>query len=243
LQTATKARLYDPNAPEPRSVTARNLVGVLLGTIGSALLVAGAAHAAAGPRPQVMDLARQAWECARRSGEVDGPLLTVIDYSLPSTAKRLWVIDMSRRRVLWHELVAHGEGSGEVEAVSFSNRPGSRCSSLGLFRTEDIYRGRHGASLRLEGLEPGVNDNAMDRALVIHGASYVSSRVVEAFGRLGRSWGCPALDRRVSRSIIDRIKGGSAVFAYYPDARWLARSRFLHCGQRLASGDVPTVLP
>jgi len=190
-----------------------------------------------------MDLARQAWECARRSGEVDGPLLTVIDYSLPSTAKRLWVIDMIRRRVLWHELVAHGEGSGEIEAVAFSNQPGSRCSSLGLFRTEDIYRGRHGASLRLEGLEPGINDNAMDRALVIHGAAYVSSRVVSAFGRLGRSWGCPALDRRVSRTIIDRIKGGSAVFAYYPDARWLARSRFLHCGQRLASGDVPTVLP
>jgi hypothetical protein len=221
-------------------VTARNLV---LAAIGSALLVAGSARAATGPRPQVMDLARQAWECARRSGEVDGPLLTVIDYSLPSTAKRLWVIDMIRRRVLWHELVAHGEGSGEVEAVAFSNQPGSRRSSLGLFRTEDIYRGRHGASLRLEGLEPGINDNAMDRALVIHGASYVSSRVVSTFGRLGRSWGCPALDRRVSRTIIDRIKGGSAVFAYYPDARWLARSRFLHCGQRLASGDVPTALP
>jgi hypothetical protein len=239
LQTATKARIYDRHAPERRSVTARNLIGVLLGT----LLVAGPARAATGPRPQVMDLARQAWECARRSGEIDGPLLTVIDYSLPSTAKRLWVMDMVRRRVLWHELVAHGEGSGEVEAVAFSNEPGSRCSSLGLFRTEDIYRGRHGASLRLEGLEPGINDNAMDRALVIHGASYVSSRVVSAFGRLGRSWGCPALDRRVSRTIIDRIKGGSAVFAYYPDARWLARSRFLHCGQRLASGDVSTVRP
>jgi hypothetical protein len=139
--------------------------------------------------------------------------------------------------------VAHGEGSGDIEAVAFSNQPGSRCSSLGLFRTEDIYRGRHGASLRLEGLESGINDNAMDRALVIHGAPYVNTRVVAAYGRLGRSWGCPALDRRVSRSIIDRIKGGSAVFAYYPDARWLARSRFLHCGQRLASGDASAARP
>jgi hypothetical protein len=139
--------------------------------------------------------------------------------------------------------VAHGEGSGDLEAVSFSNQPGSRRSSLGLFRTEDIYRGRHGASLRLEGLEPGINDNAMDRALVIHGAAYVNSRVVEAFGRLGRSWGCPALDRRVTGAIINRIKGGSAVFAYYPDARWLARSRFLHCGERVASGGVSTARP
>jgi hypothetical protein len=190
-----------------------------------------------------MDLARSAWECARRANEVDGSLLTVIDYSLPSTAKRLWVLDMARDRVLWNELVAHGEGSGDLEAVSFSNEPGSRRSSIGLFRTEDIYRGRHGASLRLEGLEPGINDNAMDRALVIHGAAYVNSRVVQSFGRLGRSWGCPALDRRVSASIINRIKGGSAVFAYYPDARWLARSRFLHCGQRVASGGVSTALP
>jgi hypothetical protein len=222
-------------------VTPRRLVLLVLGAIG-ALSVPVAARAA-GPRTDVMDLARSAWECARRAGEVDGSLLTVIDYSLPSTAKRLWVMDMDRRRILWNELVAHGENSGELEAVSFSNEPGSRRSSLGLFRTEDIYRGRHGASLRLEGLEPGINDNAMDRALVIHGAAYVNTRVVQSFGRLGRSWGCPALDRRVSGSIINRIKGGSAVFAYYPDTRWLARSRFLHCGQRVASGGESPVRP
>src|SRR4029434_6627222 len=109
------------------------------------------APVAAGPRPQVMDVAREAWECARRSGEVDGPLLTVIDYSMPSAAKRLCVIDMARGRVLWNELVAHGEGSGEVEAVAFSNEPGSRCSSLGLFRTEDIYRGRPRTSVQIHG--------------------------------------------------------------------------------------------
>jgi len=228
---------------EPRQVTSRRLLWLVVGALGAAHLAPTAARAAAEPRRQVMDLARRAWDCARRAGEVDGPLLTVIDYSLPSTARRLWVMDMVARRVLWHELVAHGEGSGDLDAVAFSNRPGSRCSSLGLFRTEDIYSGRHGASLRLEGLEPGINDKAMDRALVIHGASYVNPRVVAAFGRLGRSWGCPALDRRVNRSIIDRIRGGSAVFAYYPDARWLASSRFLHCGQRLASGESSPARP
>ena len=223
-------------------MTRGRLVRLVLGAAGVALL-APATVQATGPRPQVMELARKSWECARRAGEVDGSLLTVIDYSLPSTAKRLWVMDMARNRVLWHELVAHGENSGDLEAVSFSNQPGSRRSSLGLFRTEDIYRGRHGASLRLEGLEPGINDNAMDRAVVIHGASYVSSRVVAAYGRLGRSWGCPALDRRVSRPIIDRIQGGSAVFAYYPDPRWLARSRFLNCEQHVASGVASTARP
>lgn len=216
---------------------------MVVGAVGAALMAPAVAGAAAAPRKQVMDLARRAWECARRSGEIDGSLLTVIDYSLPSTAKRLWVMDMPTRRVLFHELVAHGEGSGDLEAVSFSNRPGSRCSSLGLFRTEDIYAGRHGASLRLEGLEPGINDNAMDRALVIHGAAYVNPRIAATYGRLGRSHGCPALDRRVNRPIINRIKGGSAVFAYYPDARWLASSRFLHCGQRLASGDASAARP
>lgn len=218
------------------------MVWAVAGALAGAWLGPAAAEAA-GPRAEVLELARRAWDCARRQGEVEGSLLTVIDYALPSTAKRLWVLDMRTRRVLFHELVAHGEGSGDVEAVSFSNRPGSRSSSLGLFRTEDVYRGRHGASLRLTGLEPGFNDNAMDRALVIHGASYVNARVVRAFGRLGRSHGCPALDRRVNGAIINRIKGGTAVFAYYPDPRWLASSRFLHCGARLASGDHSAARP
>lgn len=187
------------------------------------------------PRPEVLDLALQAHRCGSVAGLVDDSLLTVIDYSLPSTERRLWVLDLAHQRILFHELVAHGEGSGETFAVAFSNEPRSRQSSLGLFRTEDVYRGQHGESLRLDGLEPGVNDRAMERAIVMHAAAYVSSRVVSTYGRLGRSWGCPALDRTVSRRIIDRIKGGTAVFAYYPDPQWLRDSKFLRCGAQVAS--------
>ena len=120
---------------------------------------------------------------------------------------------------------------------AFSNQPRSRQSSLGLFRTEEVYFGKYGESLRLEGLEPGVNDRAMERAIVMHAAPYVSPWVVTTFGRLGRSWGCPALDRAVSGRVIDRIKGGTAVFAYYPDPQWLLASRFLRCGPQVASRD------
>jgi L,D-transpeptidase catalytic domain len=181
------------------------------------------------PRQEVLELAKRAYRCGRDAGAFDGQLLTVIDYSLPSTERRLWVLDLARRRVLFHELVAHGEGSGDNYAVEFSNEPGSRQSSIGVFRTEDVYRGGNGYSLRLSGLEPGVNDLAMERRIVMHGAQYVSARAVNALGRLGRSWGCPALPSGVSRRVIDRIKGGSAVFAYYPDQRWLRTSRFLAC--------------
>jgi hypothetical protein len=187
------------------------------------------------PRPEVLELALRAYECGQESGAVEGPLLTVIDYSLPSTQRRLWVIDVPHRRVLFHELVAHGENSGGNLATAFSNRDGSRQSSLGLFRTEDTYVGGHGVSLRLAGLEPGVNDRAMQRRIVMHGADYVDPGVADSLGRLGRSWGCPALPRPVSRRVIERIKGGSALFAYYPDRRWLGQSRFLRCdGVRVA---------
>ncbi len=181
------------------------------------------------PRAEVMALAERAWHCGRASGEFSSSLLTVIDYSLPSTQPRLWVIDMVHRRVLHHEVVAHGEGSGDNHAVAFSNRMGSHQSSLGLFRTEDTYVGGQGYSLRLEGLEPGVNDRAMERRIVMHGADYADPAVIPELGRLGRSHGCPALPRRAADTIIDRIKWGSALFAYYPDPDWLAYSQFLRC--------------
>jgi len=188
------------------------------------------------PRREVLDLALRAFDCGTEAGAFESPLLTVIDYSLPSTARRLWVIDVPRRRVLFHELVAHGENSGGNVATAFSNVPGSRQSSLGVFRTEETYRGAHGVSLRLEGLEPGVNDRAMQRHIVMHGAAYVDPGLAVEHGRIGRSWGCPALSRPSSRRVIERIKGGSALFAYYPDARWLRQSRFLRCdGTRMAS--------
>jgi hypothetical protein len=184
------------------------------------------------PRPEVFELARKAYECALSAHLVGGDLLTIIDYTLPSTARRLWVIDVSARRVLFNELVAHGSGSGETYATAFSNEPGSRQSSLGLFRTEDTYRGEHGESLRLSGLEPGINDRAMERAIVMHGAPYVSRALIATRGELGRSWGCPALARGVERRVIRRIKGGTALFAYYPDRHWLGASSFLRCDGR-----------
>jgi hypothetical protein len=182
------------------------------------------------PRPKVLEAARRAFECGREAGYFRQPLVTVIDYSLPSTQPRLWVIDLARRKVLFRELVAHGRNSGDELAVSFSDRPGSKMSSLGLFRTGEAYWGRHGWALRLDGLEPGYNENARDRAIVFHGADYVGTRSIAKLGFLGRSWGCPAVRREVSRNIINRIRGGTALFVYYPDTNWLNRSAFLQCG-------------
>jgi hypothetical protein len=176
----------------------------------------------------VLRLALNAATCAREAGSVvNERLLTVIDYSRPSTQPRLWVLDLVRERVLFEERVAHGQGSGDNLATRFSNLNGSHATSLGLFRTADTYVGTNGYSLRLDGLEPGVNDRARERAIVVHGAPYVSDANIRALGRLGRSHGCPALRPAVARRLIDTIKDGSLVFAYYPDRQWLNGSRFL----------------
>lgn len=183
------------------------------------------------PRQAVLRLALAAYDCAQRAGLIYRPYLTVIDYSLPSNERRLWVIDMRSQQVLHHELVAHGEGSGGVRAVAFSNRMGSHQSSLGLFRTDEVYTGRFGYSLRLSGLEPEINDKARARAIVMHGSSDVDDSTIAEWGTIGRSWGCPAVPASVAPEIIDRIAGGSAIFAYYPDPEWLRESRYLHCSQ------------
>ncbi len=177
----------------------------------------------------VLRLALRAAACAREAGSVSADrLLTVIDYSRPSTLPRLWVLDLEREQVLFEERVAHGRGSGENVATRFSNLEGSHQTSLGLFRTADTYVGSNGYSLRLDGLEPGVNDRARERAIVMHGAPYVSDANVRVSGRLGRSHGCPALRPAIARRVIDTIKDGSLVFAYYPDRQWLNGSRFLN---------------
>ncbi len=154
-------------------------------------------------------------------------LLTVIDYSIRSSEPRLFVFDLAARKLLFRELVAHGKNSGGDVANFFSNSSGSLASSLGLFVTEDTYVGNHGYSLRLRGLEEGVNDMASDRAIVLHGAYYVSREAIRVLGRLGRSWGCPAVRSEIARKLIDTIRGGSAIFAYYPQKGWLASSVFL----------------
>ncbi len=173
-----------------------------------------------GPGRRVLDAALAAYNEAAQDGTLARPdLLTVIDYTRPSTERRLWVLDLARGRVLFHELVAHGKNSGENLTRFFSNAHGSLKTSLGLFVTDTPYVGRNGYSLRLRGLDRGINDNALDRAIVMHGASYVSAAIAAKLGRLGRSWGCPAVSAEVARDIIDTIKGGSAIFAYGPSPR------------------------
>jgi hypothetical protein len=183
-------------------------------------------------RPEVLELALEAYQQAEEGGHVRREILTIIDYELPSYQQRLWVIDMKVGRVLYQEWVAHGmgkpRGSGGTmeEALTFSNQKGTLKSSLGLFVTAETYYGRHGYSLRLDGLEEGINDNARERLIVIHGAHYVSER--RADDRLvGRSWGCPAVRPVISRVLIDAIKDGSVLWIYYPHDEWLGESEFL----------------
>jgi hypothetical protein len=170
---------------------------------------------AAGLRPAVLEAALRAQARALGHGVGGRPILTVIDYTLPSRERRLWVLDLATSRVLARELVAHGRATGDDLARSFSNRPGSLQSSLGAFLTGSVYRGRHGLSLRLRGLDPGVNDRAEARAIVMHGAPYVSAETAAQLGRLGRSQGCPALSPAAAPRVIQLIRDGTIVFAYY----------------------------
>ena len=181
-----------------------------------------------GLRSEVLELALRAFEAAWKSGDTRKEIITVIDYSMPSSEKRMWVIDLSSNRLLFHEYVAHGSGSGGNSASRFSNRDGSHQSNIGLMKTAETYSGKHGYSLKLDGLEGGWNSNARSRAIVIHAADYVSEAFIRANGRLGRSWGCPALRPEISRKVIDTIKGGSLVFGYYPDSKWLGGSSYLN---------------
>ncbi len=155
-------------------------------------------------------------------------VITIIDYTKPSTEERLYVIDLTTKRLVTTSLVSHGKNSGHNRTKSFSNKPGSLKSSLGFYVTAETYHGVHGYSLRLTGVEPGVNDNARRRAIVIHGARYVSTGFAQRHGRLGRSWGCPALPLGQYREIIDIIKQGACLFAYFDDESYLQNSILLN---------------
>ena len=221
----------------------RYFFGIVL---GAALIAPGTTHASSAAfsraefsseelgsiEENVFDLALGAAKCAVRAGAVEAPrTLTVIDYSRPSTEKRLWVYDLKTRELLYEELVAHGQGTGANLAAKFSNNNDSHQTSLGLFVTDTTYVGKNGYSLRLDGLDKGFNDRARERAIVMHGAPYVSQEFVKANGRLGRSWGCPAVSDAVAKHLIDRVKGGGLVFAYYPDGDFLKTSKYLRgCG-------------
>ena len=184
-----------------------------------------------GLSPKVLAMALDAVACAKTRG-VTGreDLLTVIDYSLPSTEPRLWVLDLERGKVLFHELVAHGRGTGDNYATRFSNLNDSHQTSLGLFRTGGTYQGGNGYSMKLQGLDKGFNDRAEARYIVMHGAWYVSEQQARTQGRLGRSWGCPALSEKMAPKVIDTIKNGSFVFSYGGDQDWLQAASSNTCG-------------
>lgn len=186
--------------------------------------------------PGVLALALEARQCAVKHGEVDTHArLAVIDYSRPSTEHRLWVFDMATQRLLHREFVAHGSGSGQNVARNFSNIEGSFQTSLGLYRTAETYIGGNGYSLRMDGLDPGFNDNARQRAIVMHGAWYANPDLIRTQGRLGRSQGCPALREQVAKVVIDDLKQRNLIFAYADDAAWLQRGRSFACDGRSAA--------
>lgn len=171
------------------------------------------------PSFESFDMALEGFRKLKEKGLVEKNILTLVDFSLSSTAKRLWVIDLDKNEVVFQTLVAHGRNTGEEYANVFSNQAESYKSSVGFYATGEIYRGKHGLSLKLDGLEKGLNDNARDRAVVVHGADYVSESFIKQNKRLGRSQGCPAIPVEMNEKIINVIKDKSCLFIYHPSQK------------------------
>jgi len=244
VQTAKSASVPKPAATTPASVPAA--VGIQTNTVGEANSSAGifAASNSNSPfdinaealklsteaqnlDPKVIKLGLEAYYKAHNEGLDKQQILTIVNYDQPSTNPRLYVFDLKSNNLLFKELVAHGKNSGGNVPTSFSNSPSSLKSSLGVFLTENTYIGHHGYSLKLAGLEKGFNDMAAAREIVVHAANYVSGAFAQAHGRLGKSWGCFAVNPSIASSLISTIKDGTLIFAYYPDQNYLSRSRFL----------------
>jgi hypothetical protein len=182
----------------------------------------------AGINRAAFELAQKGFEKLREQGVIlNDSIISIIDFSLPSTDKRLYVVDLKNYQVLYSTYVAHGKNSGKEMANSFSNSPSSNKSSLGFYKTLDTYNGKHGYSLKLEGLEKGINDNAYERAIVFHGAKYVDPNYISRLGYIGRSQGCPAVSPREATPIINTIKEGSCLFIYSPNASYQHHSSIL----------------
>lgn len=175
----------------------------------------------------VLKLALTAYKNASKKGGVKKPVLTVIDYSLPSNKQRMWVFDLNNERLLYNTYVAHGRNSGGNKPSHFSNAHSSKQSSLGTYITKDTYIGHKGYSLNLQGLDKGFNDNALSRRVVMHGAWYVDPDFIKQSGRAGLSWGCPAVSQKLAKPLINTIKNGSVIFAYFPDKKFLSHSGYL----------------
>lgn len=179
-----------------------------------------------GLSPRALQVGLEAYSKARQKGLNIQRVLTIVDFTQPSTARRLWVLDLNTHTVLFNDYVAHGKNSGDNYANNFSDNPGSLASSLGVFVTESPYGGKHGYSLRLKGLDEGFNGKAESRDIVFHGADYATAKFAQIHGRLGKSWGCFAVSPKIADSLIRTIKNGSLVVSYYPDPSWLSKSQF-----------------
>lgn len=170
----------------------------------------------------------------KAGNKIRNNLLTIIDFSISSNKERLWIVDMNTLKVVNYSLVTHGRNSGDEFPEYFSNNPSSNKSSLGFYLTDDIYYGKHGMSLRLDGVEPAVNDKARERAIVMHGASYVSREFIRTYGRLGRSYGCPSIPMENHEEIISKLSGRSCIYIYYPDNNYLDKTQMLSSDTVLA---------
>jgi hypothetical protein len=168
------------------------------------------------PKKKSFTKAMEGYFMLKERGIVQKDILTLVDYSLSSKVNRLWVIDLKNNIILFQSLVSHGRNSGNEFAAKFSDKPESYQSSLGFYVTGETYYGKHGYSLRLDGMDKGVNSNARARAIVVHGADYVSEKFAQQNGRLGRSLGCLALSQDLTKEVIDTIKNKSCLFVYYP---------------------------
>lgn len=179
------------------------------------------------PQFESFSKAFEGYDQLKLQGVIESEFLTIVDFSLSSKEERLWVIDMNSKKVVLQSLVAHGRNSGNEFANQFSNQSESFQSSLGFYLTGETYQGKHGLSLRIDGLEYGINNNARNRAVVVHGADYASESFVKAHGRLGRSQGCPAVPYTVHKELIETIKGKSCIFIYHPSRNYVAKSKLV----------------
>ncbi len=181
-----------------------------------------------GLNKQAFDLAMKGLEKLKATGVVTKDILSICDFSQSSNNKRLYIIDVDSRKLLINSLVAHGKNTGDEFARYFSNDPSSYKSSLGFYTTKQTYVGEHGLSLKLSGREPGFNDKAEERSIVLHGADYVCDNFICTAGRLGRSFGCPSVPVELRDKIINTIKDGTCLFIFYPDKKYLASSELLN---------------
>ncbi|MEC4003115.1 murein L,D-transpeptidase catalytic domain family protein [Flavobacterium sp. SUN052] len=179
------------------------------------------------PKIESFSRALEGYYLLKEKGKITNDYLTIVDFSLSSKSKRMWVIDMNENKIIFNSLVAHGKNSGNDFANNFSNKNESNKSCLGFFATGEVYQGKHGLSLKLDGLEKGVNDNARERSIVMHGADYVSEKFIKIHNRLGKSQGCPALPLELSKKIIQTIKDKSCLFIYHPSKSDLESSKLV----------------